>query len=268
MKKVVIVLLSSIVFFSCNDEQKATVENQVLTPEVKTDEQENIFVKKTEAAHSKNDFLSKDAIQFDLLLAFGGKERLNGTLTLSTDSRNALIETKTGDSIYVNDAIVYHNLDSSKAKGVRFPAYTWSYFFMLPYKLSDNGVLLNDYPNDSLNGAEYATQKLTFGENIGDAPDDWYVLYANNQTNLLHAASYIVTAGKSQEEAEKDPHAIKYGNYMKVDGIQIAHDWTFWGWTASEGLTKQLGEAKISNVSFTKTTKNTFKAPKGFTVSK
>lgn len=268
MKKVVIVLLSSIVFLSCNDDKKATTEYQIITPEVKTDEQENIFAKQIEAAHSKNDFLAKEAIQFDLLLAFGGKERLNGTLTLSTDSRNALIETKTGDSIYVNDAIVYHNLDSSRAKGVRFPAYTWSYFFMLPYKLSDNGVVLNDYPNDSLNGAEYVTQKLTFRENVGDAPDDWYVLYSNKQTNLLHAASYIVTAGKTQEEAEKDPHAIKYSNYMTVDGISIAHDWTFWGWTASEGLTKQLGEAKISNVSFTKTNENTFKAPKGFTVSK
>jgi hypothetical protein len=31
----------------------------------------------------------------------------------------------------------------------------------------------------------YLTEKLTFKSGTGDAPDDWYVVYADKKTNLL-----------------------------------------------------------------------------------
>ena len=52
---------------------------------------------------------------------------------------------------------------------------------------------------------------MTFDRGIGDAPDDWYVVYKDNNSDLLAALVYIVTGGgTSVEVAEEDPHTITY----------------------------------------------------------
>jgi hypothetical protein len=45
-------------------------------------------------------------------------------------------------------------------------------------------------------------KKLSFESGTGDAPDDWYVVYADKATNLIEKL-HIVT--KMSEEAEKKP---------------------------------------------------------------
>lgn len=222
------------------------------------------FSEKVETAHHKTDFLEHAAIQFDLQLFFGGTERLNGTLTLSTDSRQGLIATKDGKKIYYQYDKVFFAPETTNVKGTRFSAYTWSYFFLLPYKLNDGGTVWSDYPDKTLNGEPYLTGKLSFTPGTGDAPDDWYIVYADTETLLTEVAAYIVTAGKSQAEAEEDPHAIQYLDYQKVDGIPIATQWKFWGWQADQGLTDQLGEATISNISFVEPAADFFTPPADF----
>lgn len=224
----------------------------------------NSFVRKIERAHKKNAFLAKKAIKFDLDIEFGGKKRLEGTITLLTDSYKALILLKDSNEIIVIGDDVYHSPSIEKQDKIRFDAYTWSYFFLLPYKLSDSGTIINTYKDSVLNEKVYNTNKLTFESGTGDAPDDWYILYANTKSSLLEVAAYIVTAGKSTQEAEKDPHAIKYSNYSKIDNIPIATEWSFWGWKEKEGLTKLLGNAKISNIEFLSDTATLFEVPEGY----
>jgi hypothetical protein len=90
-------------------------------------------------------------------------------------------------------------------------------------------------------------------------------MYADEKSNLIQCAAYIVTAGGStQEEAEKDPHAIEYTNYIEVDGIPFAQNWKFWGWQPAEGLTDQLGEATITNIQFVDLEADFFTAPADF----
>lgn len=226
--------------------------------------QEDNFVKDIEKAHQKDNFLGFDAIQFDLNLMFGERQRLNGTFTINTNSTKGIIQLSDSSSIYIDHDKVYRSPNFKNPQKVRFDAYTWSYFFLFPYKLSDPGTVWSAIQKRSLNNQIYYTQKLTFKGNVGDAPNDWYVAYADKATNLLAYAAYIVTANKSQEEAEEDPHAIEYKNYKNVGGIPIAHTWVFWEWRANKGLTKMLGKADISNVSLIKETKLFDTIPKGF----
>ena len=216
------------------------------------------FVEKLEQAHKKEVFVGQEAISFDLNLSFNGKQRLLGKLTLLTNSTKGLIELKSGDKIIYRDGEVFWTGDFSE-KRARFDAYTWSYFFMLPYKLSDEGTIWSEYSNSDLNGKKYETQKLSFESGTGDAPDDWYVIYADPSSSLINTAAYIVTAGMSKEKAEEDPHAISYRNYKMIKGVPIAHSWTFWEWRENKGLTKQLGEAEISSVEFITATDELFK---------
>lgn len=203
-----------------------------------------------ENAHKKDQFIEEEAIQFDLILSFGGQQRLDATITTTTNSDLALIQSSDGYSIYVVKDKVYFPEDYPKVESVRFTAYTWTYFFLFPYKLTDPGTIWQKYEGNAEDDERYAPMKLSFESGTGDDPDDWYIVYADPDKSIIDYAAYIVTAGKTLEEAEKDPHAIEYKDYKLVDGIPIAHKWGFWEWRKDQGLTRELGHASLSNIRF------------------
>lgn len=248
MKKIATtLLLATLVFVSC-----------------KSNEEKETFTDKTEKAHQKELFSTKQAIQFDFNLEFGGKERMVSQITLLTNSNEGLIEYKEGAKIVFNKDKVFYSPNIPNEDAVRFDAYTWGYFFLFPYKLTDPGTIWNAYDNLEKDSANFLTEKLSFKSGTGDAPDDWYVVYADKTTNLLSKAAYIVTFKAGKEEAEKNPHAIQYLDYKEVDGVPIATKWIFWGWTEGTGLTEEIGHATLTNIKFITVTDDTFKTDATF----
>ena len=119
-----------------------TAPTEALTKEAspKKHKNENAFVASVEEAHQRAAFLDKKAIQFDIVLTFGGNERLNGTILTTTDSRQGLITYKNGTKVYYNEDKVYYSPEMENPDRIRFGAYTWPYFFLFPYKWSDPGT--------------------------------------------------------------------------------------------------------------------------------
>ncbi len=228
---------------------------------VKKDNTNQSFGEKLETAHNKPKFDVEKAINFDLQLFFGGKERLNANVTIYHNSYYAILKYKNGDEVRCKGMDIYYSpgMDTS---GLKFSAFTWTYFFMLPYKAQEKGTKLNDYSNKMLNGKTFEVEKLSFGKNIGDSPEDWYILYANAKTHLLEYAAYIVTAGgRNIEEAEQSAHAVSYEDYKEVKGVPISREWKFWNWTKDNGLGEQLGYAHVTNVKFKNMNSDDFKIP-------
>lgn len=239
-------LFLSAFFVSCQPAKDK--KTQTIEPAVETKKETEI--QKIEQAHHKAHFLSKEAIAFDIEIAFGGNVILDGTISLLTNSTKAKIELKDGNKIIAIGDKVYHSPEMKDSPMIRFHAYTWSYFFSLPYKLSDKGTVWSEFGNEKLNETAYNIQKLTFENNVGDSPDDWYYVYSNPKNHLLSVASYIVTYGKTKAKAEEDPHAIQYNDFTTVEGIPFSSNWTFWGWNRKEGLTQELGKATLKNIRF------------------
>ncbi|WP_033405292.1 MULTISPECIES: hypothetical protein [Rhodonellum] len=243
IKAFITVLIVSSSFLSCN-----------------TSNENETFVNRIEEAHQKKSFLSKNAIQFDIKLEFGGKERLDAKITLLTNSSKGLIAFDNGSKIIFDGQKVHYSPDIPNEALVRFDAYTWAYFFLFPYKLSDTGTKWDNYENTEVDKLGYQTHKLTFEPGTGDAPDDWYVVYADKSNNLIEKVAYIVTVRGNKEDAEKDPHAIQYLDYVESNGIPIATKWVFWEWEAQQGLTNSIGNASLSEIGFI-TTKPDFFTP-------
>jgi hypothetical protein len=212
---------------------------------------EQSLADKIESAHNMENFKKHEAIQFNISVNFGSKTAINGIMTLSTDSKNGLIQNADGSKIYFNgDKVFYDTAQIKDNSNLRFKAYTWSYFFLLPFKLNDEGTVWQDYENKNLNGKEFLVEELTFKSEIGDTPDDWYIVYADTASHLLQLAAYIVTDNKTIEEAEKDPHAIEYYNYVELEGVSFATKWAFWEWRKNIGTIKQLGEGTLTSFKF------------------
>jgi hypothetical protein len=261
MKNLIIPILTTLFITIGCKQQKATPQ--------KTDEKiiekpvEKTLAAKIESAHKKDTFLQNEAISFDAQINFGGSEVFNATIVVSTTSDIAKITYKNGDEIYVNQQNIFVSPSLQNNPGVRFHAYTWSYFFLFPYKLNDNGTKWDfEYKTNETNNT-LATAKLSFEANIGDAPDDWYITYTDNNHILQHVA-YIVTAGKTKAAAEADPHAIKYVNYKEVDGVPFASNWDFYEWNLKDGLTNKIGNGTISNIQFVKEFRSSFAIPKEY----
>jgi hypothetical protein len=230
----------------------------------KSNEEKESFTHKIEKAHQKENFSSKQAIQYDFKLEFGGQERMDAKFTILTNSSQGLIEYKNAAKIIFDKDKVFYSPNIPSEKSVRFDAFTWEYFFLFPYKLTDPGTKWNTYDNKEADQDKYISQKLTFESGTGDAPDDWYVVYADKATNLIEKAAYIVTANGTKEEAEKNPHAIQYLEYEDVDGIPIATKWKFWEWKEGEGLTNNIGNATLTNIKFVTVNEETFKTDPSF----
>ncbi|PQJ72824.1 hypothetical protein [Polaribacter butkevichii] len=261
MKKTIITLFASLLLIvSCKKAPEATKKIEEKSKVVV----EKTFSQKIETTHNKDAFLKNEAVQFDAAIEFGGNEIFNATITVSTTSDIARITYKNGDEIFVNKENIFVSPSLDKNPGVRFHAYTWSYFFLFPYKLNDNGTKWNDdfKTNETTNTFDVA--KLTFGANIGDAPDDWYIVYADKKSHLLEHAAYIVTSGKTKEAAEADPHAIKYEDYKTIDGIPFATNWGYYGWNIETGLSDKIGSAKITNIHFVEGFRKSFAIPENY----
>ncbi len=235
-----IIGLSSILFINCSASKKGITAKK------------NAFTSSIEIAHKMQEFSSKKYISFDMDMTWKGTKepRIHYTLGTKSEYLKMTYENKTWIE-YNNGKYQYSpKIDSANA---RFDIFTYSYFFMLPYKLNDSGTKWENFPNNDLkDNKSYVANKLSFEKNIGDAPDDWYIVYKNAKTNILEAAAYIVTYGGGDPiKAAQKPHMIQYGNYTNFDEIPLATKWKFSKWSSENGVDKNpMGEATLSNIKF------------------
>ena len=219
------------------------------------------FSENIEEAHNKAAFMSKEAISFDINLKFGGNSRLEGKVSMTTNSTKVRVDKSDGTSIIYDGQEVFITPESANAEGARFDIFTWQYFFAMPFKLTDPGTIWDKEQKRTLDSLEYDTARLSFESNVGDSPDDWYVVYKDPQTNRLKAASYIVTFSKEREKAEEDPHAIIYSDYKSFKNVDLATNWTFHNWNEEDGFGEKLGEATLSNFNFFQPEEGYFEVP-------
>ncbi len=241
-------IVLALLIFSCSSDSTPVYEQSG----TKFSTVDTSFASKVSAAHNAELFKSFEIVRFHIQLYFGGTERLNADVTLATNGSMGFFALADSTFLAFDGTDVFTSVDYQNPEKARFAAFTWSYFFLFPYKLQDPGTRWVDYTNSELNGKRYKVEKLEFAPGTGDAPDDWYVVYADPESNLLHAAAYIVTAGSNRVEAEADPHAITYSKYERTNAIPLAKRWDFYAWRAGDGLTDELGYAEISGISFSK----------------
>jgi hypothetical protein len=220
------------------------------------------FVKSIENVHNVSVFNKNKAISFDIDITWGGKPNLQATVTTLSSSGKVKMQTSNGGIVLFDGKDFYLNSDPNGYKRARFDIMTWQYFFCVPFKLRDKGVMVQQDIDRLSEDTPYNTAKMTFTKGTGDSPDDWYMLYKNMQTNRLEGMAYIVTfGGKKPDEAT--PHAITYHDWTTLDGVSFSTTWKFREWSAEKGFSTVLGEAKIKNIRWVKNVKSIFDVPHG-----
>lgn len=196
----------------------------------------NDFAAPIERAHSAEAWRQKEGFESGIVVSFGGNTILDGRMLMTPSMSRTRVELSSGPVVIWDGTDAWVSPSGAEFPEARFHALTWSYFLSVPTKLRDPGARVSPLGEKELRGQEFDAAKLTFDPGVGDTPDDWYVLYRNPENGRLAAMAYIVTFGTSREEAEKEPHAITYDEYVEIDGVAIPTKWTFWTWSEGEGI--------------------------------
>ncbi len=234
------------------------------TPEGNGKDQRPELVRATETAHHKEDFLSHEVVWFDMALNWQGRP-LQATVVQRTNGTRIRIRKQNGSDILFDGSEDWLAPATQQDADARFDLFAWHYFFCLPWKLSDPGARWQPLSERVFEGISCNTGRLRFAPGTGDAPDDWFLVFSDKKEGLLRGAVYVVTfGGKTLEAAEKEPRAVYYSDFRMVDGIPIAHKWTFYRWiTDSLEDKKQIGSAIISNIRFADERPEDFAVPAG-----
>ena len=99
----------------------------------------------------------------------------------------------------------------------RFWSTTPFYFIGLPFVLADEGVILEELGSKVYKGIAYDLLKASYEPGVGDAPEDFYVIYIHPETKLMGGLRYIVSYPGFFPDGGHLPE-----KFMEITGLQTA----------------------------------------------
>ncbi len=103
---------------------------------------------------------------------------------------------------------------------VRFWSLTPYYFVAMPFVFADDGLSYKYDGEYAFEGKKFDMVRVTYGANVGDSPDDFYVALIDKKTKILAGTRYIVTNKKLFKKGGQSPEKlIMYDGENTVDGI-------------------------------------------------
>ncbi len=131
----------------------------------------------------------------------------------------------------------------------RFWSTTPFYFVGLPFVLADEGINHELLDPQTLEGKDYDLVKITYADGIGDAPDDFYVIYIDQETKLMGALRYIVSyPGHYPDGGHSDEKIMKIIGLSGIEGIQIPTGYHTYWW--KEGVGEHITNIYVTEVKF------------------
>ncbi|MFD2515797.1 DUF6503 family protein [Pontibacter locisalis] len=102
-------------------------------------------------------------------------------------------------------------------KSAKFYHNLYFYFYAIPFVLADPGVNYEQLEPMELQGKKYEVIGVSFGEGIGDTPEDEYRLLIDPETNRMEWLLYTVTFFNGQPSDQFN--ALRYENYQEHQGL-------------------------------------------------
>ena len=212
MKNLFLTALCAIALASCNQSQKTTEK----TPDIPA---------KTYPAHITSIFNAHGGIatwNAQNTLKYTIADADNGDQTHTVDLKSRKIRHDAakyvlgfdGEKVWLKQDSTYFNPERA-----RFSHNLMFYFYAMPFVLGDDGITYSDVAPFVVGDVSYPGTKISFGDGVGDAPDDNYIVYSDPETNQMTWLAYTVTYGKG--EASERYSYIKYPEWTAVNGVQL-----------------------------------------------
>ncbi len=206
---------------------------------------------------------SKQLVQAEVKIIFGGKTNMDATFTFEANGPRAKMVTKDGKTV-VYDGKTAWTTGQPDPKD-RFHVLTWPWFIMAPFKMQGEGITLEELETGDIRGVSYVTIKQTFGQDMGDAPDDWYRFFISPEEKRIAWMQYIVTYGKGGNKGVDHSSVIEYHDFQNFEGIELSTRYTFYLWddAANQPEAEPKGTGTVRNLKFLPLNVDEFHPPAG-----
>ncbi len=193
------------------------------------------FAARIERAHNLTGWRAHQALQVRVQLESGGQTRFDAVFVFDTPLGKSRFTTEAAEAVF-DGRTAWVTPSDAELPRARFQLLTWPYFIAAPMKLSDPGTHLSPLGDRPFDGLPLPAAKLTFDNGVGDTPEDWYIVYRAPTTDRLRALAYIVTFGKTAEQAEATPHVASYEAWTTVDGVLLPTRISIHDWRSDQGM--------------------------------
>jgi hypothetical protein len=227
MKKLILLLAILLSITACKNDKKTTADDpraegmeldSTETSNVKEVEKPKEYPAQLQAMFTAHGGLNHWKKMNNLCFEMKGKSG-EETHTVSLPDRKTKIESKDWsigydgkgvwllkhDLGYEGNPVFYHNL--------------MFYFYAMPFIISDPGTNYETVAPTELDGKIYNGYKVSYNKDVGDSPEDEYILYFDPETNKMAWLAYTVTF-KDQKKSD-DWHYIKYDKWQDVNGLLL-----------------------------------------------
>ena len=132
----------------------------------------------------------------------------------------------------------------------------------MPFVVGDPGVSYEDMEQRELKGKTYNGIKISYGEGVGDAPDDNYIIWYDPQTNKMEWLMYTVTYGNN--EPNEQYRLIKYDQWSDFEELLLPTK-IQWYQYEEDSVGDVAGEVAFENIKLSKLVPNQdlFEMPEG-----
>lgn len=144
----------------------------------------------------------------------------------------------------------------------RFWALTPYYFLGLPFVLDGQGVNLEKMESITFNHQPQDVVRVTFDPGTGDAPDDYYILYFDQQSHLLSVIRYAVSyPGYFAKGQYGNERFMEVSGYLQTSGISFPTGYKAYMSAKDGSPGKYVTEVTVSNLEFRDTVPDGFFDP-------
>ncbi|WBX74341.1 hypothetical protein PG913_03825 [Tenacibaculum pacificus] len=230
MKKIVLLIAISTVFFACKKEVKNKAENNIT-------ENKKAISKYPDALDAIfNAHGGIDNWQKMKTLSFGLNKEEH---TTDLHSRKTVINSADyslgfdGKDVWVSDTTAYK-------KDPKFYYNLYFYFYAMPYVLADDGIIYSETTSLEFEGKKYPGIKISYKSNVGSSSDDNYYMYYDAVTKKMSWLGYTVTY--FSKTASDKIKLIRYNDWEKVNGFLLPKSLTWYQKDTKGNPTKPDGK--------------------------
>ncbi|SMP08649.1 hypothetical protein SAMN06265367_101773 [Algoriphagus winogradskyi] len=126
------------------------------------------------------------------------------------------------------------------------------YFYAMPFVLADEGINYETAEPMVYEGISYPGVKITYQANVGEAPEDIYLLHYHPETKKMAWLGYKATFG--EELKPGPPSWIRYDEWAEVNGVSLP---TSIAWQKLEDgeIVGERNRVNFTNISLSKDSK-------------
>lgn len=153
--------------------------------------------------------------------------------------------------------------DATPVRSPRFWALTPWYFVAIPWVLADPGVTLDLQPDAVLADEPCHVVRVTFAEGVGDAPDDYYIVYFSQETGLVRGLRYTVSYPAFFPNGGRSPEKLMLVQEVTATaGLLFAGALPTYEWSDEAGQGERVTDISVSDMTADVTiTTDTFAMP-------